>query len=140
MRLTKSNFSSFSLCDPENIKQIINDFDCAESVWGCIFTPLISQAALDFMNEVYNASGRLETFQECFSNNLKLSLVSININLANLTSLACYEPTPKAIRIIMDIIKALADPVDSLLSTSAANCEKRLSCFGKTVGHFNYGV
>lgn len=31
-------FSSFSLCDPENIKQIINDFDCAESVWGCIFT------------------------------------------------------------------------------------------------------
>ena len=129
-------FSSFSLCDPENIKQIINDFDCAESVWGCIFTPLISQAALDFMNEVYNASGRLETFQECFSNNLKLSLVSININLANLTSLACYEPTPKAIRIIMDIIKALADPVDSLLSTSAANCEGEVVLFWKNCWTF----
>ena len=69
------------------------------SLYGAVFSPLISQAALDFMNEVYNASGRLETFQECFSNNLKLSLVSININLANLTSLACYEPTPKAIKL-----------------------------------------
>ncbi|CAX42978.1 helicase, putative [Candida dubliniensis CD36] len=129
-------FSSFSLCDPENIKQIINDLDCAESVWGCIFTPLISQAALDFMNEVYNASGRLETFQECFSNNLKSSLVSININLANLTNLACYEPTPKAIRIVMDIIKALADPVDSSLLSSTTNCESEIISFWKNCWKF----
>ena len=34
------------------------------SLYGAVFfTPLISQAALDFMNEVYNASGRLETFR-----------------------------------------------------------------------------
>ncbi|RCK64592.1 Helicase SEN1 [Candida viswanathii] len=127
--ITKSQkkiFEFFGLIDQKHIQEIVTDPACAQAIWACIFSPLVSQAALDFINEVYSAGGRLETFRECLSTNLQLSLNAITINVHILTELKSYEPTPKAVRIIMDIIQALADPVDSALTSSNVKCDLEL--------------
>ncbi|KAL6452796.1 SEN1 Helicase SEN1 [Candida maltosa Xu316] len=129
--LQNNIFASFSLGDPRTIKEILGDYTCLQSIWACIYSPSVSQAALDFVNEVYNASGRLETFQECLSKDLGTSLVAINANLKQLTQLKCYETTSRAVRITMDVFKALADPVDSALASSTETVDSSLTFLWK---------
>lgn len=124
--LQKKVLASFSLGDQENTLEILNDPVAMLSIWACVFSPLLSQAALDFINEVYSASGRLETFRECLSKNLQLSLTAININLDIFTELKSYEQTPRTIRILMDIVQVLADPVESALASSPEECDDEL--------------
>ncbi|KAG7664856.1 SEN1 [[Candida] subhashii] len=117
--LAKQLLEKLSLADEGIIKNIIEDGSCSDAIWACVFSPLLSQSALGLFNGVFDADGRFETFQAVLSKNLGVTLASINLNLDVLTKLQAYEPTPKAVRIMMDVVRALCDPLSPILGTSS---------------------
>lgn len=108
----------FSLLDPDILHQVFTNQNCQRALWGVIFQPQLSQSALSIVTEMYDAQGRYEGFCSLFKDSLSSNLAAISSILQTLTELAIFEPIPRTIRILMDIWKALADPVDSILSTS----------------------
>lgn len=108
----------FSLLDPQFLHQVFTNPNCQRALWGVIFQPQISQSALSIVTEMYDAQGRYEGFCALFRESLSSNLSAICSILQTLTEMAIFEPIPRTIRILMDIWKALADPVDSILSTA----------------------
>ncbi|RLV91828.1 Helicase SEN1 [Spathaspora sp. JA1] len=111
-------FEKLTLLDPHTIKQIIHDQPCSIAIWGCIFTPQLTQSILDLLNDDPEGGARFETIQIILAQDLPTSLTSITTNLSVLTQLKLYEPSPKAVRILMDIINALINPVKTTILTS----------------------
>ncbi|KAK6459252.1 DEAD-box type RNA helicase [Scheffersomyces xylosifermentans] len=109
-----------SIADPTLLKAIFRDKEDSIAVWSCIFCPSVSQAATDILYEVFeNGVGRYETIQSLLSAQLRPTLVAVNENVLCLTKLESYEPCPKAVRILMDVLKALTDPSTGILSSSS---------------------
>lgn len=109
-------FGNISLAPQTVLKKIMDNVQCVEAIWSCIFSPLCTQSALELLSQVYDGNGRLECVTESLSHNLKLTLSAINYSLSVLTNLEAFEPTLKAVRIVMDVVDALADPITSILS------------------------
>lgn len=109
-----------SLTDSADLEEILSTENAQLSLWSCIFCPDVSQTALSILYQVFDTEdgGRFEAIQTSMSRNLKLTLKSIIPNLENLVIMLTFEPSPKAIRICMDIVKVLADPLNGILSNS----------------------
>lgn len=126
LKLLEGLLEKISLADPSILKDIFGDVDGLTAYWSCIFSPAVNQGALDILYQVFDVGvgGRFETIKEVLSYHLKPTLVAININLQNLIIMEAYEPCPKAIRILMDVINALCDPLGGVLavSTQVADC------------------
>ncbi|CUM48614.1 uncharacterized protein AC631_04849 [Debaryomyces fabryi] len=109
------------LADPSTLKEI---FGREEAIligfWSSLFSPYVNQAALDVVYQVFDVGvgGRFETIQALIDFNLDYTLIAINLNIKSLTRMAAFEPCPKIIRILMDVIKALSDPLNGYLITS----------------------
>ncbi|KAI3405053.2 SEN1 [Candida oxycetoniae] len=132
VKYINSILGNISLTPPSRISDIINDTDCLTSLWSCIFFPPSNQPALDLINEVYDGTGRFELVEEGLRLNLKSTLVAINFNLKALTQLKAFEPSPKAVRVLMDVIKALADPISPvLLSPKVSHAHSDIVVFWK---------
>ncbi|KAI5952748.1 SEN1 [Candida jiufengensis] len=118
IKFVNSIFGNISLASSSSLNEIIKDTKCLESIWSCIFFPPTAQAALDILDGIFDGGGRFESIQECLNNNLNGTLRSINGRVTILTKLEAFEPTPRAVRILMDVVKALTDPLSSILSSS----------------------
>ncbi|KAI5963379.1 SEN1 [Candida theae] len=116
IKYVNSIFGNISLAPQTVLKEIMVDSHSVNAVWSCIYSPLLSQSALELLSQVYDGSGRLECIEESLSCNFKLTLSAINFGLSTLTNLEAFEPTPKAVRITMDVVEALTDPLTSILS------------------------
>lgn len=88
-------FGNISLAPQTVLKEILSDIHCVDAIWSCIFSPLITQSALELLSQVYEGSGRFECVEESLSHNFKLTLSAINYSLSVLTNLEAFEPTPK---------------------------------------------
>lgn len=126
--LLSSLLEKISLGDPLVLKDVFSSTEGSNTIWSCIFSPLISQAALDILYQVFDigVGGRFEAIQSLLSSHLSSTLNAININLVNLTEMRAYEPCPKAIRLLMDISKALFDPLTGVISSTTNRTEIEL--------------
>ncbi|EGW31591.1 uncharacterized protein SPAPADRAFT_51586 [Spathaspora passalidarum NRRL Y-27907] len=135
-KLVNQLLEKLSLADPSTLKQLINEPECSIAIWSCVFNPQLSQSALDLLNEAFDAGGRLETIQVILSKDLKVTLHAITTNLNVLTQMGLYEPSPKAIRILMDVINALADPLNPILASAPKDCVDEVLQFWKSIWQF----
>ncbi|CAH2355306.1 helicase Sen1p [[Candida] railenensis] len=109
------------LMEPSIVEQGLFSDDAyselSESYWSCIFSPQTNQAAVDILYHVFEEDGgRLESMRSLFKRvNLKYTLNAINCSLSTLTTLEAFEPSPKAVRILMDVMDALTDPLYGVL-------------------------
>lgn len=110
---------TLSLASQSLLKQLVDDVRVLQALWACLFSPTISQAASDVFYQVYDleVGGRFEAIHELLEKNQDIALGAINVNLCKLIGLETYEPCPKAVRILMDIVKSLFDPLYGVLST-----------------------
>lgn len=113
--------NKISLANSADLESIISTETAQMSLWSCILCPDVNQAALNILYQVYDTEvgGRFEAIQSLMSKNLKVTLSSIVSNLENLIVMQAFEPCPKTVRICMDIITALADPLSGILSNSS---------------------
>lgn len=109
------------MADPRLLKLVLAQKKGSISFWSCILWPYTSQASLDVLYQAFNddvsAGGRLEAMQGLLNYNLSTSLEGLIHNLRVLTELQVFEPSPRALRIFMDVFSALCDPLNGILIT-----------------------
>lgn len=110
-----------TLFDPEDLKVFLSSNKCVQSVWSCIFNAETSSTALSIISQIKDTEGRYEAIFCLLETSLKLNLRTFCNCISVFSSLKLYEPCPKTLRILMDVIKALADPLNGILSTQAAS-------------------
>lgn len=108
----------FSLADPDVLLDLLRKQNCLDSLWSSIFCPALSQSALSIVSQVYDSEGRLEAFSALLKNLLP-NLIAINAALTSVTSLNVFEPCPRAMRILMDVMTTLANPLNGIMTTDA---------------------
>ncbi|SCV04833.1 LANO_0G12794g1_1 [Lachancea nothofagi CBS 11611] len=99
---------------PSHLIKVLTDENGSKGFWSCIFTTDIEiyQTATNILYETFDVEGRLEGIQEMFSRSLDNSLESIDMVLSQLMKHEFFEPCPRAIRVLMDIIHVFSDPVN----------------------------
>lgn len=128
-----------TVLDPEDIKVVLNCNGCLEGLWSCIFNPKTSQSALAIMYQVFDSEGRYETISNTLSIALKSNLNAINLSLASIARSRVFEPCPKALRILMDVIKSITDPLQGIITTQLYNlrdCKLEIQAFWECCWHF----
>lgn len=127
-----------SLADPEQLLPLLTKDTCLLSLWSCIFCAQTSQAALNVLSQVFDSEGRFEAISELLKNLLP-NLKAINSALAIITSMKIFEPCPRVMRILMDVIKALSDPLSGILATNselAQHCQDEIKTFWNSCWSF----
>ncbi|CCE79933.1 Piso0_003026 [Millerozyma farinosa CBS 7064] len=116
------------LADSETLRDMFSR-DPAVSVgfWSSFFSPYVNQSALDVIYQVFDVGvgGRYESIQALVSSHFSLSIRGIISNLKVLTKLSAFEPCPKTVRILMDIIKVLSEPLNGFLITKELSESQR---------------
>lgn len=112
-----SVLEKISLVDPEELKEVLSQNDGLISLWNCLFAPQVNQSALNIIYQVYDAEGRYEAIESVLGQALKPNLNAVVTSLNRITDLKVFETCPKGIRILMDVIKALMNPLSGVLTT-----------------------
>lgn len=106
-----------ALMDPEDLKVVLATEECLAGIWSCIFNPLMNQSALMVIYQVHDSEGRYENIFSMLNTSLGVNINAINKSLNKLATIEAFEPCPKGLRILMDIITALTDPLKGILNT-----------------------
>ncbi|QBM87298.1 senataxin [Metschnikowia aff. pulcherrima] len=116
-----SILEKLALMDPEDLKVVLSTEVCLVGIWSCIFNPLMNQSALTVIYQVHDSEGRYENIWSLLNDSLNVNVSAINKSLLKLAEISAFEPCPKALRILMDIITALADPLKGILNTQTGH-------------------
>lgn len=129
-----SVLDKIALADPDQLKAVLTQDSCMSSLWSCMFCPQINQSALNILYQVFDAEGRYEAIAGILGQALKPTLKAIIRSLDSITNLKVFEPCPKAIRILMDVVKALTDPLSGILSTQVGglDCKEEIQILWKS--------
>lgn len=114
-----------ALADPELMLAVLQNAASLMAMWNCIFSPETNQSALNILYLVYDAEGRYEAICGLLNSSIENNLAAIVDSFATITSMRAFEPCPKAVRILMDVTTALADPLSGILTTTS---EKAQNC------------
>lgn len=111
-------FLRFSDIDPKNTKMILSDRKSLEGYWACVFSPdeVVYQSAVDVLYETFDSTGRLEGIRSLLENNIEFCTQAINDNLTNLIFIEFFEPCPRAVKVLTDVLQGLNSPVDGLFA------------------------
>lgn len=127
-----------SFADSEQLLALITRERVLVSLWSCIFCAQTSQLALNILSQIYDSEGRYEAILELLKN-LGPNLMAINASLKVTTTMKIFEPCPRVMRILMDVIKALADPLSGILAVNSElgrNCQDEIDLFWKSCWSF----
>lgn len=102
----------------DELIKILSDRNAAHGLWSCLFSSdsELYQEATNILYEVFNVEGRLEGLQELFKSSLSTSLHCISVVLKQLTKTKFFEPCPRAIRMMMDVLTLFNEPVTGIFS------------------------
>lgn len=103
---------------PNQLSRILAEEGPAQGFWSCIFSSNteLYQAATNILYDTFDVEGRLEGIHAILKNNLTNQLRAINLVLHQLIKCEFYEPCPRAVRVLMDVVSAFSDPVAGILS------------------------
>ncbi|RLV87006.1 Helicase SEN1 [Meyerozyma sp. JA9] len=109
-----------SLADQNVLRAIFTKTDAQAGFWSCLFSSSLSASAVNILYEMFDVGvgGRYEAIQALLTGSISETLNAVSINLSKLTQLEAFESCPKTVRILMDVFKALTDPLNDLLSFS----------------------
>lgn len=127
-----SMLDKLAMVDPDKLKSILSNDVCLTALWSCLLNPATGQAALDVVYQVYDAEGRYEAISSLLNQSLQLNLQAINKSMATVREMKVYEPCPKLLRVLMDVIKCLTDPLSGILNTqnsTHSDCKKEVKEF-----------
>lgn len=102
----------------KHLLNVLSQEPPSQGLWSCLFScdKDLYQEATNILYEVFNVEGRLEGLQELFKQSLSISLHCITIVLAQLTKTKFFEPCPRAVRVVMDVLTIFTEPVTGIFS------------------------
>ncbi|CAL9729224.1 helicase Sen1p [Monosporozyma unispora] len=103
---------------PKQLSLILAEKEPSLGFWSCIFSSntQLYQAATNILYDTFDVEGRLEGIQFILNHSLNNQLTSINNVLKQLIKCEFYEPCPRAVRVLMDITSAFADPIGGIMA------------------------
>lgn len=103
---------------PKQLSLILTEKEPSLGFWSCIFSSntQLYQAATNILYDTFDVEGRLEGIQFILNQSLNNQLTSINNVLEQLIKCEFYEPCPRAVRVLMDITSAFADPISGIIA------------------------
>lgn len=103
----------------QQVKIVLMDLKTSKGFWSCIFSPIdkIYESSIAFLYEAFNVDDRLEAFKECLNLNLSITLSSFKLSLVNFTNLKLFIPTKRIVKILIDFITCLFDPMNNLVNS-----------------------
>lgn len=103
---------------PDQLSKILSDKDASQGFWSCIFSSdrHLYQAATNILYNTFDVEGRLEGILAILNNNLTVNLGNINVMLQRLINCEFYEPCPRAVLVLMDVVSAFVDPVSGVFA------------------------
>ncbi|ODV93726.1 hypothetical protein PACTADRAFT_51485 [Pachysolen tannophilus NRRL Y-2460] len=106
--------------DPYALKKILANPEASEGFWSCTLShnSQVYQSAVNILYDTFDVEGRLEGTRSILKLNALSCLSSISENLKTLSFLQFYEPCPRTVRVLMDIIQSLNDPLNGLFVDS----------------------
>lgn len=118
LKFTTKLIDKFSDILPKQLSLILADKEASKSFWSCIFSSntQLYQSATNILYETFDVEGRLEGIQALMKTSLSNQINAINAVLRQLVICEFYEPCPRAVRVLMDIVSAFNDPVSGILS------------------------
>ncbi|SMN21961.1 similar to Saccharomyces cerevisiae YLR430W SEN1 Presumed helicase required for RNA polymerase II transcription termination and processing of RNAs [Maudiozyma saulgeensis] len=116
--LSTNLISKFTDVLPNKLSEILADKNASQGFWSCIFSSdaNLYQVTTNILYDTFDVEGRLEGIQALLNTSLSYQLRSINTVLRQLIKCEFYEPCPRAIRVLMDILSAFSDPVGGIIS------------------------
>lgn len=115
------------MADSNTLKQMLLETKFLISFWSCVFSPYVNQSSLNILYEVFDAAGRFEAIKSVLKVNFKPTLVAITDTLEVLTKLSVYEPCPKTMRIMMDVVNSISNPLNGILAVAPPkDCETEI--------------
>ena len=116
--LTINLIGKFTDILPNQLSEVLADRVASQGFWSCVFSSdaHIYQAATNILYDTFDVEGRLEGIQSLLNKNLANQLNAINLVLNQLVVCQFYEPCPRAVRVLMDILSAFTDPISGILS------------------------
>ncbi|CCD27140.1 DNA/RNA helicase SEN1 NDAI_0J02480 [Naumovozyma dairenensis CBS 421] len=114
LNLSTNLIEKFTDILPNQLSAILSDQDAVQGFWACIFSSntQLYQATTNILYETFDVQGRLEGIQSILTKNLTYHVRAINVVLNQLIKCEFYEPCPRAIRVLMDILSAFTDPIN----------------------------
>lgn len=105
---------------PNQIRSILNNENTANGFWSLILSPIdtIYESAIALFTESLNVNDRLEAFQECLKVNTITTLDSFKKSLAEFTLQQLFKPTQRMVKVLIDFISALLDPIGGVIVSS----------------------
>lgn len=110
-----SIMEKLSILDSPFLLIIFEDEESLRGYWSCLFSNILSQNGLDIIYQTFEVEGRFEGLQILLKKYLRNSLNGVINSVKCLTELGAFESSPKAVRLIMDIIKVLSEPATGVL-------------------------
>lgn len=105
------------LLDPNRIKSFFTTGQGLQSIWSCIFSRETSSSAISLVSQLQDTEGRYEAITFLLNFSLRASMSSLCNCVDKISYLKYFEPCPKTLRILMDVIRALTDPLTGILNT-----------------------
>lgn len=105
---------------PNQIKFILNNRETSLGFWSLVLSPIdkIYESAIALFTESFDVNDRLEAFKECLKVNMIITLDSFRKALADFTSLQLFKPTQRMVKLLIDFINALFDPIGGVIASS----------------------
>ncbi|CAN3368560.1 helicase Sen1p [Diutina catenulata] len=108
-----------ALADSIPLRGIFHGVTSAVGAWAVIFQPQVSQSGIDILYQAFSndddAGGRQEAIRAVVADSLQTTIFAVTTNLIRLVEVDAYESCPKTVRIMMDVYKALSDPLSGVL-------------------------
>lgn len=103
-----------------HMKSIINDNDASLGFWSLLLSPIdrIYSSAVALMSETFDVDDRLEAFKECLKLNIHLTLDAFKAQITKYTRLQLFLPTQRTVKILMDFMNALFNPMNGIIVSS----------------------
>ncbi|CAH6718616.1 helicase Sen1p [[Candida] jaroonii] len=108
-------FNKFGELNPNHLMGIFENSQAMMGFWSCLFSAGNSQDTLLVLYQAFDVEGRLEGITKLLENYFIKSMEAIISGIKKLLVLEAFEPCPKTVRVLMDVINGLADPTEGLL-------------------------
>ena len=112
-----SVWDKLALVDPQQLALLVATNAGVRSVWSGIFNSETTSAALSIVSQIQDTEGRYEAVCYLLNASLAGSLRAVSTCVRHFTELRHFEPCPKTLRILMDVVRALTDPLSGILNT-----------------------
>lgn len=112
-----SMMDKISMLDVSFLLAIFENDSCLSGYWSCLFSNVLSQSGLSIIYQAFDVEGRFEGLQILLAKYLPQALRGVTENVKCLTNLGAYESCPKAVRLVMDVLKALTEPATGVLAS-----------------------